>query len=46
MPYKSEKQRGKFHQLEKEGKISHSTVKEWDEVSKNKKIPKVAPKKK
>jgi len=40
MPYKSEAQRKKMHQLEKEGKISHATVKEWDVASKGKKLPK------
>ena len=39
MPYVSQAQRGKFHALEKEGKISHSTVKEFDKASKGKKLP-------
>jgi len=41
MPYKSKKQQRKFHILEKEGKISHATVKEWDEETKRqgKKLP-------
>jgi hypothetical protein len=33
MPYKSLAQAAKFHILEKEGKISHETVKEWDNAS-------------
>jgi hypothetical protein len=39
MPYASAAQRGKFHALEKEGKISHATVKEFDRASKGKKLP-------
>lgn len=51
MPYKSKAQQGKFHELEKEGKIAPSVVKEFDEATKKaggyKKLPKhVAPKKK
>ena len=38
-PYKSDAQRKKFHQLLKEGKISEKTVKEFDEASKDKKLP-------
>lgn len=46
MPYKSEAQRGKFHQLLKEGKITKKTVDEFDNASKGKKLPaRVAPKK-
>ena len=33
MPYKSAAQRAMFHILEKEGKISHKTVKEFDDAS-------------
>lgn len=40
MPYKSQAQRGKFHELEKEGKVSSKTVKEFDAASKGKKLPK------
>lgn len=39
MPYKSDAQRRKFHALEKEGKISHKTVKEFDKASKGKQLP-------
>lgn len=39
MPYKSKAQEKKFHILEKEGKISPATVKEWDKASKGKKLP-------
>ena len=39
MPYKSDAQRKKFHVLEKEGKISHKTVAEFDRASKGKKLP-------
>lgn len=40
MPYKSEKQRAKFHQLLKEGKISQATVDEFDSASKGLHLPK------
>ena len=40
MPYKSEAQRGKFHQLLKEGKISKKVVDEFDSASKGLKLPK------
>lgn len=46
MPYKSKAQRAKFHILEKEGKISHKTVAEWDRKSKGKKLPKRVKKRK
>ena len=47
MPYQSKKQAAKFHQLEKEGKISHKTVKEWDKATNFKNLPnKVRTKKK
>ncbi len=47
MPYKSQAQRGKFHAMEAEGKISKATVDEFDQASKGKKLPrKVTPKKK
>ena len=39
MPYKSEAQRRKFHQLEKQGKISSKTVKQWDKETGKKKLP-------
>lgn len=39
MPYKSKAQRGKFHVLEKQGKMSHKVVSEWDKASKGKKLP-------
>ena len=39
MPYKSEKQRAKFHVLEKQGKISSATVNEFDEASKGMALP-------
>jgi hypothetical protein len=40
MPYKSQAQQAKFHQLLKEGKISKKVVKEWDKESKGLKLPK------
>lgn len=46
MPYKSQAQRGKFHVLEKQGKISPAVVKEFDEASKGKKLPEKVAKKK
>lgn len=46
MPYKSEAQRKKFHALLAEGKISASTVAEFDKASKGKKLPEKAAKKK
>lgn len=47
MPYKSQAQAGKFHELLKEGKISQATVDEFDHASKGMKLPeRVAPKKK
>lgn len=39
MPYVSQAQRGKFHILEKQGKISHATVAEFDQASKGLKLP-------
>lgn len=46
MPYKSEAQRGKFHELLKEGKISKKTVDEFDKASRGKRLPeRVTPKK-
>ena len=45
MPYKSEAQRKKFHQLLKEGKISAATVAEFDAASKGKKLPEKVTKK-
>lgn len=39
MPYKSDAQRKKFHALERQGKISSSTVKEFDEASKGRNLP-------
>jgi hypothetical protein len=38
-PYASNAQRKKFHILEKEGKISHKTVREFDQASKGKHLP-------
>jgi len=46
MVYKSNAQRKKFHVLEKQGKISHKTVKEFDRKSKGKKLPEHVKKKK
>jgi hypothetical protein len=40
MPYKSQAQAAKFHELLKEGKISASTVLEFDRASKGRKLPK------
>ena len=42
MPYASKAQRGKFHVLEREGKISPSTVQEFDSASKGMKLPQYA----
>lgn len=39
MPYKSAAQRGKFHVLEREGKISPAVVNEFDQASKGMKLP-------
>jgi hypothetical protein len=39
MPYKSDKQRRYFHVLEAQGKISHKTVKEFDQASKGMDLP-------
>jgi hypothetical protein len=39
MPYKSEAQRLKFHELEKQGKIDPKVVKEFDEASKGLTLP-------
>lgn len=47
MPYKSDRQRRKFHAMEARGEISHATVAEYDEASKGKKLPeRVRPKRK
>lgn len=40
MPYRSRKQQRYFHVLKDKGKISPEVVKEWDEKSKGKKLPK------
>ena len=39
MPYKSDSQRRFFHAAEARGDMSHSTVQEFDEASKGKKLP-------
>ena len=39
MPYKSEAQRRKFHEMARKGQISDATVAEWDAASKGKKLP-------
>lgn len=45
MPYKSQAQRGKFHALLEQGKISPATVAEFDKASEGMKLPKrVTPK--
>ena len=50
MPYKSQAQRRKFHELWAEGKIKGDTVREFDKASKGLMLPdrvdKSAPKKK
>ena len=47
MPYKSAMQRRYFHWAESTGKIASSVVEEFDQASKNKKLPeKAKPKKK
>lgn len=40
MPYKSNQQRKYFHWAEEQGKISPKVVKEFDQASKGKKLPK------
>ena len=40
MPYKSKAQAAKFHELEKQGKISPAVVNEFDQASKGLKLPK------
>lgn len=46
MPYKSEAQRRKFHELAKQGKMDPKTVREFDEASKGMKLPdRIKPKK-
>lgn len=40
MSYKSQAQRGKFHILERQGKISPAVVEEFDKASKGMKLPK------
>lgn len=40
MPYASQAQRGKFHILEKQGKISKKEVDKWDKASKGLDLPK------
>lgn len=40
MPYESEAQRGKFHELLKQGKISQAVVDEFDKASAGMKLPK------
>lgn len=45
MPYKSDKQRKKFHVMESEGKISPDVVSEFDQASKGMELPEKAPKK-
>lgn len=42
MPYKSQAQAAKMHILEKEGKIKHATINEFDSASKGIKLPKYA----
>mgnify|MGYP003652528506 CR=1 FL=1 len=39
MPYKSLAQAAKMHILEKEGKISHKVIKEFDKASKSLSLP-------
>lgn len=47
MPYKSEAQRKFFHSAAaKKAGITEKDVKHWDQVSKGKKLPEKAPKKK
>ena len=46
MPYKSKAQQAKFHVMEKQGKISPKVVKEFDQASKGKKLPKKVKQKK
>lgn len=45
MPFKSEAQRRKLIQLEKEGKLKKGTVEKWEKETGNTKLPdKVGPK--
>jgi len=47
LPFKSKAQRRKFYQLYKQGKISKTTLLEWERATKGKKLPeRVKPKKK
>ncbi len=46
MPYKSQKQRAKFHAMDNRGEISPKVVKEFDKASKGKKLPEKVKKKK
>lgn len=47
MPYKSEAQRRKMHELARQGKISQADIKEFDAESRGKHLPeRVKPKKK
>lgn len=46
MPYQSRSQQRAFHAKLNRGEISESTVKEWDEASKGKKLPDRLPPKK
>jgi hypothetical protein len=39
MPYQSDAQRRKFHELVKQGKMSAATVAEWDRASVGMKLP-------
>ena len=45
MPYKNDAQRKAFHAMADRGEISESTVEEWDEATRGKKLP-PGPKKK
>lgn len=46
MPYKSEAQRKKFHEMKERGEISADVVSEWDKASHGMKLPeRVGPKK-
>lgn len=46
MPFKSKAQQGFFHANKKKLEKQGVDVDEWDKASKNKKLPKKAPKKK
>lgn len=45
-PFVSQKQRAKFHELVKQGKMKQSVLDEWEKATGNKKLPERVKKKK